>query len=408
MPAVEPPTYAPSMPPREPFTPPPLSAWGTTWRVLVAVLSGLVLVAVSADSIPPDRQALLGLDLVTGVATIALIPLRRTAPLAVALVAAVLASVSTLGAGALAIIVVSLATRRRWLREVLPVGVVFVAAGYLYEVVYRPVEPMAWWVVALIGGFMYVTCVAIGFYVGGRRELLANLEQRALTAEREQAARVDQARTAERSRIAREMHDVLAHRISLVAMHSGGLVYRDDLTREETVATAEVIRDNAQLALAELREVLGVLRDGAAPTQRPDPPQPTLAALPELIDEARAAGNPVTCSLTLSSHGSAEGDLGALPESTSRSAYRILQEALTNARKHAPGLPVQLEIGGRPGDRLVLSARNPVAPVTAGDAPDPGVGLAGLSERAKLAGGELTAGAERGQFAVRAWLPWSA
>ena len=196
-------------------------------------------------------------------------------------------------------------------------------------------------------------CVAVGFYVGGQRELLATLEARAMTAEREQAARVDQARTAERGRIAREMHDVLAHRISLVAMHSGGLVYRDDLTREQTVETAEVIRDNAQLALAELREVLGVLRDGD-PGAAPERPQPTLAALPELIDEARAAGNPVTCALTLSSRGAAEGDLGALPESTSRSAYRILQEALTNARKHAPGLPVRLEIGGRPGERLVL------------------------------------------------------
>jgi signal transduction histidine kinase len=186
-------------------------------------------------------------------------------------------------------------------------------------------------------------------------------------------------------------------------------VYRDDLTREQTVETAEVIRDNAQLALAELREVLGVLRD-AEPADRPERPQPTLAALPELIDETRAAGNPVTCALTLSSHGTTEGDLAALPESTSRSAYRILQEALTNARKHAPGLPVRLEIGGRPGDRLVLSAQNPVPPAgpPGADGPAPGVGLAGLAERAKLAGGELTTAVDRGQFAVRAWLPWSA
>lgn len=400
------------MPPREPFTPPPVSAWGTTWRVLLSLLVGFVVLGVTIDTIPVERQALLLVDLAAGLATVALLLLRRRAPLTVALVAVLLGSVSATSAGALLIIIVSLATRRRWLREVVPVGIVWLGAGYAYDLVYRPSEPLPLWATALVGAFVYVLCVAIGFYVGGRRELLANLEQRALTAEREQAARVDQARTAERSRIAREMHDVLAHRISLVAMHSGGLVYRDDLTREQTVETAEVIRDNAQLALAELREVLGVLRDDAPGerSERPERPQPTLAALPELIDEARAAGNPVTCALTLSSHGTAGGDLGALPETTSRSAYRILQEALTNARKHAPGLPVRLEIGGRPGERLVLSAHNPVPPAARGgdDRPPPGVGLAGLAERAKLAGGELTTGVDRGQFAVRAWLPWPA
>ncbi|MGW6130957.1 sensor histidine kinase [Cellulomonas sp. NPDC055163] len=396
------------MPAGQPFTPPPVSAWGTTWRVLLAVLSGFVALGLSLESLPPQRDALVLLDLAAGLVCLVLLFFRRRSPLLVALLATLVGSVSAVSAGAVAVIVISLATRRRWVREVLPVAVVWLGAGYVYDLVYRPAHPVPWWATALIGGFVYVLCVAIGFYIGGQRELLASLELRAMTAEREQAARVDQARTAERGRIAREMHDVLAHRISLVAMHSGGLVYRDDLTREQTVETAEVIRDNAQLALAELREVLGVLRDGE-PGAPPERPQPTLAALPELIDEARAAGNPVTCALTLSSRGAAEGDLGALPESTSRSAYRILQEALTNARKHAPGLPVRLEIGGRPGERLVLSARNPVPLAAHGTGgPPPGVGLAGLSERAKLAGGELTTAVERGHFAVQAWLPWPA
>ncbi|GEA87522.1 hypothetical protein Q760_00560 [Cellulomonas cellasea DSM 20118] len=408
MPGARPATYAASMPATPPFTPPPVSAWGTTWRLTVAVLTGFVLLGFALESLPPESEGLILLDLAAGVVCLVLMLFRRRAPLAVALLATLIGSVSAFSAGAVVVILISLATRRRWLRELLPVAVVWVAAGFVYDRVYVPSQPVPWWATTLVAGFFFVLCVAIGFYIGGQRELLASLEQRAMTAEREQAARVDQARTAERGRIAREMHDVLAHRISLVAMHSGGLVYRDDLTREQTVETAEVIRDNAQLALAELREVLGVLRDGD-PGAPPERPQPTLAALPELIDEARAAGNPVTCTLTLTSRGASEGDLGALPESTSRSAYRILQEALTNARKHAPGLPVRLEIGGRPGERLVLSARNPVplAP-NATSGPPPGVGLAGLSERAKLAGGELTTAVDRGHFAVQAWLPWPA
>lgn len=397
------------MPAPQPFTPPPVSAWGTTWRLTLAALTGIVTLGFGLESLPTEREALALIDLVAGLVCLALVPLRRRAPRTVAVLATVVGSVSAFSVGAVGIILISLATRRRWVGELLPLAVVWVAAGFVYEALYRPTEPTPWWATALIAAFMYVLCVAIGFYIGGQRELLANLELRAMTAEREQTARVDQARTAERGRIAREMHDVLAHRISLVAMHSGGLVYRDDLTREQTVATAEVIRDNAQLALAELREVLGVLRDVGAPPERPERPQPTLAALPDLIDEARAAGNPVTCALTLTSHGTDEGDLRALPETTSRSAYRILQEALTNARKHAPGLPVRLEIGGRPGDRLVLSARNPVPLAgSSGDGPAPGVGLAGLTERARLAGGELTTAVDRGQFAVQAWLPWPA
>ena len=104
-------------------------------------------------------------------------------------------------------------------------------------------------------------------------------------AEREQQLRVAQGQAAERQRIAREMHDVLAHRISLVSMYSGALAYRDDLSPEQTREIAETIRENANLALTELRGVLGSLRgeDG-------DRPQPTLADLPGLIDDNRAAG----------------------------------------------------------------------------------------------------------------------
>ena len=395
------------------YTPRPLGTWGKTWRVLAALFTGIITFGATVGTTPDVPEWLFVVDLVLGIVAVVLLPWRRRWPLPIALVVCAISTVSSFSAGALGIIVISVSARRRW-REVLPIGMVWLGASYAYELVINSGDQTPWWGIVLTSALVYVVCVAIGFYIGGRRETVQNLEERAIRAEREQAARVDQARTAERSRIAREMHDVLAHRISLVAMHSGALAYRGDLTREETRATATIIRDNAYLALTELREVLGVLRDvDAGVPLLPDRPQPTLAALPELVDESRAAGTAVECTVLPRTREALETP-GSLPDTTSRNAFRILQEALTNARKHAPGEPVELRLSGVPGGRLNLLVRNPV-PVAvvadpaerALDLPTSGMGLAGLAERAKLAGGELTHGVDQGgQFAVRAWLPW--
>jgi len=365
----------------------------------------------------PEDPALFGglhmLDFLLGVIAISLLLLRRSAPLAVAGIVSACAGFSTFATGAFAIAVISLATRRRWreIAAVAPVCVVAAIVGYrAMDSARLPVTgmPDAWWALLLLAAIIYGALVVVGLYIGGRRELLATLRDRAQTAEREQAARVDQARVTERTRIAREMHDVLAHRISLVALHAGALAYRDDLTRDETAGTAEIIRDNAHLALTELRDVLGVLRvtDAAA---GPDRPQPTLAALAELFDECAAAGTPVTCTV------SAEVDaaLPGLPDQASRHAFRILQESLTNARKHAPGRAALVEISGSPGERLTLVVSNTVPDVGRGVSgradhpPGSGLGLIGLVERARLAGGELVHGVDRsGRFIVGAWVPW--
>ncbi|MCK6210290.1 hypothetical protein KZX45_07000 [Georgenia sp. EYE_87] len=252
---------------------------------------------------------------------------------------------------------------------------------------------------------VYATCVALGFYVGARRELVANLHERAVTAEREQALRADAAREAERTRIAREMHDVLAHRISLVAMHAGALAYRTDLSGEETAQAAGVIQDNAHLALTELRQVLGVLRpgDGGASAE---PPQPTLAQLEPLLAETAGTGTTVRLDVAGLPGGDASA-LAALPVTSSRTAYRILQEALTNARKHAPGAPVDVRLGGGPGGLLTIEVHNGAAAAPREAPPGAGVGLTGLTERAELLGGVLEHGfGPDGSFAVRAWLPW--
>jgi signal transduction histidine kinase len=400
--------------------PPRLGPWSRTWRYLLAVGIGVVLwlfvtadVASNSDPAHAGRAgAMVLLDLVLGVVATALLPLRRRYPVVVAGVTALLTAASAFAAGPAMLAMVSLATRRRW-RETLPVAAVWVLASVVYELGYQGTStwgqgPWLLTVALALSALMVGLLIATGSYVGARRELLASLRQRAEDAERAQESRADQARQAERTRIAREMHDVLAHRISLVAMQAGGLAYREDLTREQITASAETIRDSAHRALGELREVLGVLRADAdaVPTER-EAPQPTLAELPALLADAVEAGGAVHLDVT----GLPGGDraaLAAVPVTASRTAFRILQEALTNARKHAPGQDVRVRLAGAPGERLALEARNRVAggtPVSA--VPGAGLGLVGATERAELLGGALEHGPETGGwFAVRVWLPW--
>jgi signal transduction histidine kinase len=424
------PSRAPSAPVAEP---PRLGPWSRTWRYLVAIGTGLVLwvvvvIDLSSTAVPGNDGrvgAAVLLDLAVGVASIGLLPLRRRYPVVVASVLALATAVSSFAAGPAILALVSLSTRRRW-REVLPVGALWLLAGLVYELIYQtgaqgqPAGHLMTVLVIALSVLATALVIATGFYVGTRRELVRTLELRAEAAERAQESRAEQARQAERTRIAREMHDVLAHRISLVAMQAGALAYREDLTREQITASAETIRDSAHQALGELREVLGVLRtDGAPGVLRPgdaavEAPQPTLAELPALLADSVEAGGRVQ----LDASGLPGGDLAALaalPVTTSRTAFRVLQEALTNARKHAPGQEVRVRLAGAPGERLLLETRNPV-PVTvpassagaaATDVPGAGLGLVGAAERADLLGGTLQHGVERdGMFAMRVWLPW--
>jgi signal transduction histidine kinase len=232
----------------------------------------------------------------------------------------------------------------------------------------------------------------------GRRQTQHERQRRA---EAEEQLRVEQIRHAERERIAREMHDVLAHRISLLSLHAGALEFHPHASPEEVARAAGVIRASAHQALEDLRAVIGLLRDGTV-GDAPEPPQPTLAALPDLLDESRAAGMRLNADLRVA-------DPTAVPEVVGRHALRIVQEALTNARKHAGSAPVDLRIDGGPGQGLTIEVRNPVAVLAAGAAeiPGSGTGLVGLAERAALSGGRLEHGLdERGNFRLRAWLPW--
>jgi signal transduction histidine kinase len=195
---------------------------------------------------------------------------------------------------------------------------------------------------------------------------------------------------------------VLAHRVSLLTLHAGALEFRPDATADEVAEAAGVIRASAHAALEELRDIIGVLRDGGEGSA-PEPPQPTLAQVPSLIDESRAAGM----------HVQARVDTPEVPDVLGRTAYRVVQEGLTNARKHAPGAAVDVTIAND-GERLVVAvvSRRPVgvrAGARAERLPGAGTGLIGLAERVGLAGGELEHGPDAaGDFVLRATLPWTA
>jgi signal transduction histidine kinase len=239
--------------------------------------------------------------------------------------------------------------------------------------------------------------------VRARRQLVQSLRDRAERAEAGQHLRVEQARAHERARIAREMHDVLAHRISLLSLHAGALEFRPGAPPDEVARAAGVIRSSAHQALEDLRAVIGVLRDDPGGAE-PERPQPTLADLPALIDESRGAGVRVASTWRLDAD-------AVVPEALGRNAYRIVQEGLTNARKHARGAAVDVTVDGAPGVGLEIEVRNrlPVGAFAAAGIPGTGTGIVGLSERASLAGGRLEHGrTEAGDFRLWAWMPWPA
>ncbi len=233
-----------------------------------------------------------------------------------------------------------------------------------------------------------VVIAALGDIVYRRRHT------RELVAEQQELNELERAKRAvleERTRIAREMHDVVAHHMSMIAVRAETASYRlsglPDAAQEElsTIATA------ARAALTDMRRLLGVLR--AADGESPKAPQPGLDDLPALVATAREAGVDVTLTVDGGAH---------VSETAGLTAYRIVQEALANAARHAPGVPVTVGARGRP-DRLDLRVCNRLAgPVPDGAA---GHGLIGMRERVALLGGTLTARPDGPDFVVAATLP---
>ncbi|NPC42983.1 sensor histidine kinase [Nocardioides sp. zg-1230] len=376
-----------------------------TWRYgLAALISltvwGIPLVAAAERAPEPVVLWWLVGDPVLGLVSFVLIRWRHRRPALVAGLLAAFSFVSASSAGPGSWIIGSLASHRRW-RLLAVVAPLNVLAGIVQERVGITEDTLPLWASTAFGCLVVGILVATGYAMGSQRDLVDSYRDRALTAEREQRARVAQAQAAERTRIAREMHDVLAHRISLVAMHAGALSYRTDLSEEERGSAAKSIEDNAHRALSDLRAVLGVLRDPTQPTDSvPEPPQPGFDDVAALVAEEQAGGMRVRLSNRVADD---------VPPGTGRTAYRIVQEALTNVRKHAPGTAVTVDVAGSPDDGLVIGVRNaaPVGPAPQ-HLPASGLGLLGLAERAALAGGRISHGTDPGGgYAVRAWIPWT-
>jgi signal transduction histidine kinase len=334
------------------------------------------------------------LDLIGGLTLCLALWGRRRWPFVLGLASVPILAFSSFAGCAGGIIVFTVAAYRRWQQAFLVAGLQL-AVMPIYQAVQPGDSDTTSYVVGVLGT---VTLVAWGMVLRGRRQARGERVRRTRA---EEELRVEQIRYAERTRIAREMHDVLAHRISLLSMHAGALEIRPEAPPEDVARAAAVIRASAHQALEDLRATIGLLRDGTD-GEAPQPPQPTLGALPRVLAESRAAGMRLHADVRVA-------DLPAVPDSIGRHALRIVQEALTNARKHAPSAAVDLRVDGAPGEGLAIEVHNP-APVPAAGAteiPGSGTGLVGLAERATLSGGHLEHGRdEHGDFHIRAWLPW--
>ena len=337
----------------------------------------------------------LGLDVAVAVAAVALVPLTLHRPLLGGLLLGVLAAVSPTATPPATFAALYASRQRRF-----AVGVAVAVTGVAAHAVrgwWRPPDGLSygWWLLLMTAA--YAALVGWGALARERAALLVSLRERARRAEAEQGRRVAEARVAERARIAREMHDVLAHRLSLVATYAGALEYRPDSSPEQLSRAAGVVRAGVHQALDELREVITLFGDE-------DVAAAGSGGLADLVEESREAGTPVRLDDRLASSPALPA-LPALPAATGRTVYRVVQESLTNARRHATGQPVTVVLDGRPGEGLVVDVRNPLPtkPFTSSG----GTGLVGLTERVQLAGGRLDHGSTgTGEFRVHAWLPW--
>ncbi|MFD7631055.1 sensor histidine kinase [Streptomyces sp. NPDC059851] len=291
-------------------------------------------------------------------------------------------------------------------------------------------------VVLVLSGVLAVALnvvpVLLGLYMGARRRLMESLQERADSLEREllllaerAEERAEWARREERTRIAREMHDVVAHRVSLMVVHAAALQAVAAKDPVKAARNAALVGDMGRQALTELREMLGVLRApvpakpagagmaaepataavavavAVAPAAGPED-GPTLAELEALIGQSRAAGMVVDLDV--------RGAGGAYPAEVEQTAYRVVQEALTNCHKHAPGAKVVVRLAHRDGEVAMQVENGPgAADVARPELPSGGNGLVGMRERVLGLGGVFVSGpTDAGGFRVSAVLPGAA
>ena len=403
--------------------------WGVDAGVVAvaALLGGFFLFVTVIEEPAPSSLPPIGLDIgVAAAACLGLLLFRRRWPVTLALLFIPAALVSSAAMGPAAVALFTVAAHRGARPVALVAGLHMIVNLVILR--FAPLTPRQYAEAVVFIVLLDGVVVATGLLLRSQRLLVGSLRDRARQAEEGQRMRVEEARHLERERLAREMHDVLAHRISLLAVHAGALEFRRGATAAEAHA-AGVIRQSAYDALEDLREVLGMLRGtpGGSDSERPSP---TLGDLPALVEESRRAGMRVLLDDRLG------GGSGTVPAGLGRHIFRVVQEGLTNARKHAPGSKVTVTVatgardagadggaGVNGGDGgagvgsggadegvggLTVEVVNPLPlAAPAAQIPGAGTGLIGLRERLDLVGGRLehewTPG---GDFRLWAWLPW--
>lgn len=250
----------------------------------------------------------------------------------------------------------------------------------------------------LLLAVVVIACWLVGDNIRVRRAYVAELRAKAQRAESDRQAELARAAAAERARIARELHDVIAHHVSVIAVQAGAarMLAENGTSAAEAGPTWAGVEATAREALAELRQLLGVLRHDGDPPARS--PQPGLGQLKQLLDQARRAGLPVQART--------DGDPGPLAPGADLCAYRIIQESLTNVRKHQGSAPTSIALRYE-ADRLEIEVASRAGPQRPRPGPaGAGHGLAGMRERVTLLGGELTAApGPDGSFTVIARIP---
>ncbi|MBH0775485.1 sensor histidine kinase [Nocardia bovistercoris] len=371
-----------------------LRGLGPRARFTVAALASIaafavVLVTLLAATELPEQQAL-GLAAAQGVALFAATraPLLGVGVSLTAVAAASLAARTAVWLDPMLnshFVVLGVAAFRMPVRQVVIAWVATVTLGCVLALYLRPHE----WLVQLllatvVSGLLSTTVVA----VRALASTTASLSRQRDAAERQRQRTMH---WEERARIARELHDIVAHHMTVIAIRAEAARYRDPDITAHTVAELATIRDSATTALAEMRHVLDVLRNGDSGVM----PQPTLDDIAELVESARAAGTRIDLRF--------HGDTSKTPAGVELSGYRIVQEALSNAIRHAPGAPVRIEITAT-GEAIRVHVDNPLAPRPVAAAGS-GHGLLGIRERVAMLGGTIDVGPSNGKYLVAAILP---
>ncbi len=390
------------------------------WAVFLLMLSSLWIVA--SVSTPPGPDAADPLPRGTG-QLIAIVPislalslvvaLRRRAPEKMLLlatgagVAQVIADVGPFpGNFAFLVILFTVASRHtRWASRWALAGALLAPTIDTLRWPSSPHNPTADVFGTLFMTLAFVLAWVLGDSLRTRRAYYLELEQRAKRLEKEREAQAKVAVAAERARIARELHDVVAHNVSVMVVQADGASYVLDASPDQTRMALETISGTGRQALAEMRRLLGVLRSGDTAKRDGDAyvPQPGVEQIADLVEQVRGAGLTVDFRV--------EGDPHPLPSSVELTAYRIVQEALTNTRKHGgPHVGATVQLCYRDDELSVLAeddGRGAQRELYQDGGTDGlGHGLIGMRERVGMVGGALEAGPRSGGgFRIRAALP---